>query len=229
MTKFVRVIDMERCMGCRACVAACYTENYFTPDAPWNVMNEYEVGTYPNTRTVFATMNCMHCEEAPCQKVCDSIKVHAITKNEYGVVLIDYEKCIGCQYCAAVCPYGVPQYNNSIEQLYPGQAKTPYEAIDNKDRHPTHRKKAKTVEKCTFCWHKIEEAVKAGKVDRVGKDPKYTPSCDLVCPVSARFFGDIDDPNSVVSERIGTKKATQLKKEFGTRPQVYYVLEGGDF
>lgn len=229
MTKFVRLIDMERCMGCRACVAACYTENYYTPDAPWNVMNEYEVGEYPNVRTVFATVNCMHCEEAPCQKVCDSIDVHAITKNEYGVVLIDYEKCIGCQYCAAVCPYGVPQYNKSIEQLYPDQPKTPYEAIDNENRHPTHRKKAHTVEKCTFCWHKLEGAVKAGKIDRVGKDPEYTPACDLVCPVSARFFGDIDDPNSTVSERIGTKRATQIKKEFGTRPQVYYVLEGGDF
>lgn len=229
MAKFVRLIDMERCMGCKACLAACYVENHLTPDAPWNVMLEHEVGSYPNTGKVFATMNCMHCEDAPCMKVCDEIGVHAITKNEYGVVLIDYDKCIGCKYCVATCPYGVPQFNDETAQLYPGQEKTPYEEIPSGDRHPTHRKRADVVEKCTFCWHKLEKAVNDGKVDRVGKDQAYTPSCDLVCPVNARFFGDIEDPDSEVSKMIGKKKATQLKKEFGTRPQVYYVLEGGDY
>ena len=89
MTKLARVIDMERCMGCRACIAACITENHYTPGSRWNEMVEHEVGEYPNMRTVFATMGCMHCEDAPCQKVCDSIGVHAITRNELGVVLID--------------------------------------------------------------------------------------------------------------------------------------------
>ena len=229
MTKFVRLIDMKRCMGCRACVAACHVENHLTPGAPWNVMVEHEVGTYPNASMVFATMSCMHCEDAPCKKVCDSIGISAISKNEFGVVLVDYDKCIGCQYCSAVCPYGVPQYNEQVESLYPGMQTSAYEGVPAEDRHPTHRKRAKVVEKCTFCWHKLEQAVKDKKIDRIGKDPEYTPSCDLVCPVEARFFGDIDDPDSEVSKRIGAKKATQLKKEFGTRPQVYYVLEGGDY
>lgn len=229
MAKFVRLIDMERCMGCRSCVAACSVENFLTPDAPWNVMIEREVGSYPNTRTVFSTMNCMHCEDPPCQLVCDAIGVKAISKNEFGVVLIDYDKCIGCQYCSAVCPYGVPQYNNEVAGLYPGEQKTAYEMLPYTERHPTHRKKEHVVEKCTFCWHKLEKAVNAGKTDRIGKDPEYTPSCDVVCPVNARLFGDIDDPTSAVAQRIGSKKATQLKKEFGTRPQVYYVLDGGDY
>ncbi|MDH3473576.1 MAG: 4Fe-4S dicluster domain-containing protein [Rhodospirillales bacterium] len=229
MTRYVRLIDTERCMGCRACVAACYTENYFTPDAPWNVVLEHEVGTYPNTQLAFIPVNCMHCEEPPCMEVCDAIGVHAITKNEFGVVLIDYERCIGCKYCVAACPYGVPQFNQSLKQLYPDAATTPYEQVDYADRHPTHQKKAKVVEKCTMCWHKLEAAMEAGKADRIGKDPEYTPSCDVVCPVQARIFGDIDDPDSAVAKRIGAKKATQIKKEFGTRPQVYYVLEGGDF
>lgn len=230
MTKFVRVIDMERCMGCQACVAACYTENYYTPGAPWNTMVEYEVGQFPNARTVFATMGCMHCEDAPCQRVCDAIGVHAITKDQFGVVHVDADKCIGCQYCVGVCPYGVPQYVESVKPLYPDAGEgTPYESIAKQDRHPSHRKRAKVVEKCTFCTHKLEQAVADGKTDRIGKDPRYTPSCDLVCPVNARLFGDIDDANSEVSRYIGKKKATQIKKEFGTRPQVYYVLEGGDF
>lgn len=228
MTKLVRVIDMERCMGCRSCIAVCFTENHITPDAPWNVMIEHEVGQYPYGRTVFATMNCMHCEDAPCMRACDAIGVKAISKNEFGVVLVDYDKCIGCQYCSAVCPYGVPQYNKTVNSLYP-EDETPYESLSAADRHPTHRKKANVVEKCTFCWHKLEKAVADGKTDRIGQDPQYTPSCDLVCPVNARLFGDIDDPHSAVSKYIGEKKAGQLKKEYGTRPQVYYVLQGGDF
>lgn len=229
MTTFVRVIDTQRCMGCRSCVAACAVENHFTPEAPWNAMMEYEIGRYPNVRRAYVTMNCMHCAEPACKKACDAIGVKAISKNEFGVVLIDYDKCTGCQYCAATCPYGVPQFNRSLAPLYPGAGPTPYEELADATRHPSHRKKAKVMEKCTFCWHKLERAVQDGKTGEIGKAPEYTPSCDLVCPVGARVFGDIDDPGSAVAQLIGRKKAAQLKKEFGTRPQVYYVLEGGDY
>ena len=227
MTKFVRLIDQKRCMGCRACVAACATENYFTPDAPWNVMVEYEVGTYPTVKKIFNTMSCMHCENPSCKAACDAVGAKAISKNEYGVVLIDYNKCIGCGYCVAVCPYGVPQYNKEVRDLSPGKGKIGEETIPMQNRHPTHRKKAKVVEKCTFCWHKLEKAIADNKRDRIGKDQEYTPTCDLVCPTQARVFGDADDPNSDVSKRIAATKATQLKKQFGTGPQVYYVLEEG--
>ena len=227
MTKFARLIDTKRCMGCRACVAACAVENYFTPDAPWNVMIEYEVGTYPEVKKIFNTMNCMHCENPPCKAACDAVGAKAISKNEFGVVLIDYEKCIGCGHCVAVCPYGVPQLNKAVNDLSPGNGKLGYEQIPAEDRHPTHRKKAEVVEKCTFCWHKLEKAIQDDKMDQIGKAPEYTPTCDLVCPVQARLFGDIDDPDSDVSRRIEETKAVQLKAEFGTGPQVYYVLEEG--
>ncbi|MFN6961300.1 MAG: 4Fe-4S dicluster domain-containing protein [Rhodocyclaceae bacterium] len=229
MSKFVRVIDTKRCMGCRSCVAACAVENHFTPNAPWNVMIEYEFGKYPHVSRVFVTMNCMHCENPPCKAACDAAGFKAISKNEYGVVLIDYDKCTGCRYCVATCPYGVPQYNERRDGLYPGgQHATPYESLTAGRRHPTHRKIAGVVEKCTFCWHKLEPAIRAGNHKAIGKDPRHTPSCDLVCPVGARIFGDLDDPDSEVSRIIGQKKAAQLKRAFGTRPQVYYVLEGGE-
>lgn len=227
MTKLVRLIDQKRCMGCRACLAACATENHFTPEAPWNVMVEYEVGTYPQVKKVYNTMGCMHCEQPSCKAACDSVGAKAISKNAFGVVLIDYDKCIGCGYCAAVCPYGVPQLNKQVAQLAPGKEKLGAESIDYADRHPTHRKKANVAEKCTFCAHKLEQAVADGKVDRIGKDQAYTPSCDLVCPVQARMFGDMDDPNSEISKRIKATGAKQLKTKFGTGPQVYYVLEEG--
>ncbi len=227
MAKFGRLIDQKRCMGCRACVAACAVENHFTPEAPWNVMIEYEVGTYPTVKKIYNTMNCMHCEQPSCKAACDAVGAKAISKNQFGVVLIDYDKCIGCGYCAAVCPYGVPQMNKTVADLYAGKGKTPYENIAYKERHPTHRKKAKVAEKCTFCTHKLEKAVADGKMDRIGKDQDYTPSCDLVCPVQARMFGDLDDPASDISKRIKETGAKQLKTEFGTGPQVYYVLEEG--
>lgn len=225
--KLGRLIDLKRCMGCRSCVAACAVENHFTPDAPWNVMIEYEVGTYPNVKKVFNTMNCMHCENPSCKMACDRVGAKAITKNEFGMVIIDYDKCIGCGYCASVCPYGVPQLNAKIEALAPGKEKLGAENLDYADRHPTHRKKSNVAEKCTFCAHKIDQAVADGKTDRIGKDQAYTPSCDLVCPVQARMFGDIGDPNSDISKRIKATDAKQLKTKFGNSPQVFYVLAEG--
>lgn len=227
MAKFVRVIDTDRCFGCRSCVAACAVENHCAPESLWNQMIEYESGHYPNVMRNFITMNCMHCEHPPCKAACDAAGFKAISKNEFGVVLIDYEKCTGCGYCAATCPYGVPQLNGAqVEQLYPGTDKTAYEQMA--DLSPLQHKKANTAEKCTFCWHKLEKAIAAGRMDEIGKTPDFTPTCDLVCPVQARVFGDIEDPNSAVSIYIAKKKATQIKKEFGTEPQVYYVLNGGD-
>jgi phenylacetyl-CoA:acceptor oxidoreductase 27-kDa subunit len=124
---------------------------------------------------------------------------------------------------------GIGPTTRGGNRLHPGQGKTPPEQLPAASLHASHRKKAKTVEKCTFCWHKLEKAVEKGEVNLIGKVPEYTPSCDLVCPVDARVFGDIEDPTSKVAHWVGAKKATQLKKEFGTRPQVYYVLEGGDY
>ena len=227
MTKFARLIDSTRCMGCRACVSACAVENHFTPDAPWNVMIDYEVGTYPAVTKVYNTFGCMHCDNAPCKAACDAVGAKAISRNDYGIVLVDYDKCIGCGNCVAVCPYGVPQLNAELRDLNPGKGKVGPETIAAKDRHPTHRKKAKVVEKCTFCWHKLEKAIADDKVDQIGKAQEYTPACDLVCPVSARMFGDIDDANSDISKRVKATKAVQMKTQFGTGPQVYYVLAQG--
>jgi Fe-S-cluster-containing dehydrogenase component len=222
--RLVRLIDTKRCIGCRACVAACMNENFYIPGNPWNLVIEREMGSYPYVKKTFIPMNCMHCEEPACKKACDYIGAHAISKNEGGVVIIDYEKCIGCKYCITVCPYGVPQFIEEIKTLF--EEETPYDKIER--NHPVHRKKAGVAEKCTFCWHRIEKAVQENRSDEIGVNPEFTPACDLVCPTGARVFGDIDNPDSEVSKKISSKRATQLKKHFGTKPQVYYVIDGGE-
>ncbi len=224
--KLVRLIDTTRCIGCRACVAACMNENFYVEGNPWNFLNEIEEGEFPDVKKTFVPLNCMHCEEPACKKVCDEIGVYAITKNEQGVVLIDYDKCIGCRYCETTCPYSVPQFIDEVKGLF--DSKTPYDEIPDDKRHPVHRKRAGVVEKCTFCWHRIEKAIEDGKPELIGVEFEYTPACDLVCPVGARVFGDLDDPNSEVSKKISEKNAKPIKEEFGTKPQVYYVFEGGE-
>jgi Fe-S-cluster-containing dehydrogenase component len=201
-------------------------ENFYQPKNPWIFVIEREIGTYPNVSRNFTPMNCMHCENPPCKNTCDNIQVNAITKNEYGIVLVDAEKCIGCKYCIAVCPYGAMQYISELKTLYPEDS-TPYENINPENKHSVHRKKNKTVEKCTLCWHRIEKAIEDGK--RPGDDQESTPACVINCPVKARIFGDLDDPNSEISKLISKKRATKLKREYGTNPQVYHVLEGGEY
>ena len=217
--KLAMVIDLSRCFGCRACVAACKVENMVQPGNYWNYVVEYEQGKFPNVTRIFVPMNCMHCEDPPCLKACPE---KAIYKNSYGVVLIDYRKCKGKKYCLAACPYGVIHYIPKEKNYFPGGYRTPYEKLPPEARHPLHRKKAGIAEKCTFCWHRIEKVLKEGKAP--GADYDSSPACIKVCPAEARFFGDLDDPHSEVSRLLATKRAIQLKKEFGTNPKVFYII-----
>lgn len=220
MVKLGFLIDTRRCIGCRACEAACIVENMVPPGIFWRYVLEWEHGKYPNVTRTFVTMQCMHCENPPCVEACPA---NALYKNDAGVVLVDYEKCIGCGYCTAVCPYGAPQVVEDLETYYPDEA-TPYEQIPMEKRHWTHRIVKGIATKCTFCWHKTGKAIEEGKVDRIGVDPEYTPACALVCPTEAIIIGDLDDPNSRISRLIKEKKAIQLKKEYATRPQAFYVV-----
>ncbi len=222
MVKYGLLIDQVRCIGCRSCVASCMTENYVQRGTRWNVVLQHDIGRYPNVSRVFTPINCMHCEEPACKKACDNVGAEAISKNDVGVVLYDYDKCIGCKYCIAACPYGAPQYISSLKTLYPDDS-TPYEDFPQY-KHPLHQKKANTVEKCTLCWHKLEKAIDEGKT--LGEDQESTPSCVVTCPVRARTFGDLDDPTSEISKKIAAKRAGRLKLEFGTKPQVFYVRGG---
>ena len=107
MTQVGWIVDLRKCIGCRACFVACKAENNTPLRTDWRYVVERERGTYPNPTREFVSNACNHCDEPACQKTCPT---GAITKRTSdGVVLIDQDKCIGCRYCQFVCPYGAPR------------------------------------------------------------------------------------------------------------------------
>lgn len=101
--KWGMTIDLEKCIGCHACTTACKNGKMTPPGVLYRQVSELEIGNYPNTRVVFFPRPCMQCQEPPCTKVCP---VRATYLREDGIVVIDYNKCVGCSYCIVAYPYG---------------------------------------------------------------------------------------------------------------------------
>ena len=206
MTKLGIAIDLERCVGCHTCANACKMQNNVPTGMLWNRVTtegcdviDGAVGTYPNLTRTFLPVACQHCENPACQRVCPT---GATYKDEMGRVEIDYDKCIGCRMCMAACPYtGVRSFNWEEPQHVADFA---FGDVDV----PAHEKH--TVEKCVFCWHRLAKGVE--------------PACLEMCPGRARFFGDLNDPESEVSKRIASREYKQLLPEEGTKPSVYYLV-----
>lgn len=212
------VIDLDKCTCCQSCTIACKAENnvpYSTPEdykrqrmISWHRVIVSTVGKYPSAKMQIYPMPCFHCENAPCVKVCPT---RASYKRKDGLVIIDQKICIGCKYCMIACPYGARFFN--------------FKKQEGKEYHnpDVPLRKEGVVEKCTFCVHRIDKAVKEGK--KVGNpDGEVTTACNEACPAGARYFGDLDDPNSVVSKLLGARKGVQLRQDLLTNPSVYYLL-----
>ena len=206
MTRYGLVIDLSRCIGCNACSVACKAENFTPPGVMWSKVTSSETGSYPNVKLTHQPLQCQHCANAPCVKVCP---VGATTKRADGIVLVDYNKCIGCRYCIVACPYGARTFVPSIGLYYPGQGATPYETFVPSGPKMAQPHRAGAVEKCTLCVQRVDQ----------GEDP----ACVQTCPAHARYFGDLSDPNSMVSNLIAKKGGFQLLPELGTDPSIYYL------
>lgn len=201
-------IDLARCNGCKTCSMVCKAANNLPNDTLWCKVytdgGHYEDtarGTYPyDLYLQHYPVGCQHCENPACTKACP---VGATYKDtETGIVLQDYDKCIGCRMCIGVCPYtGVRSFNWEEPKYYA-------DFSFGDDDVPAHQKH--TVEKCTFCHQRVERGEK--------------PVCVENCLSRARKFGDLDDPESEVSRLIATREHIQLLPEKGTRPSVYYLL-----
>ena len=194
------VIDLNRCTGCHACAMACKAQNGTPHGVWWSKVLESEVGTYPKCHFLFTPVSCMHCNNAPCVEVCPT---GATYKREDGIVEINPDACIGCQLCVPACPYDARTYLEKIEAVAPEYGFNPYEEM----MYASHREGV--VEKCNFC---------AGELEK-GEDP----ACVRTCPAYARFFGDLDDPESEVAQKVALAGSYQLQPETGADPSVYYL------
>lgn len=214
MAKWGMVIDLKKCIGCYACMITCKQEHFLPADMFWSRLLISETGEYPQVTKQIYPVLCNHCQDAPCVKVCPS---GAITQREDGIVIDDYDKCVGCGYCVIACPYQQRAFYDGEKEYFPGQGLTELEVI-GRELYPLQ---PGTVVKCNFCVERIEEGVRKGL--KPGVDPEATPACVNNCPAKARCFGDLDDSNSKVLTLIRQRKGFQFHPEFGTDPSVYYI------
>ena len=207
--QWAMVIDLQKCVGCDTCTVSCKAENRTPPGVTYNVVLEYEHGTFPNVAKVNLPRPCMQCDNPPCAHVCP---VAATYKRPDGIVAIDYDRCIGCRYCIAACPYGARYFDfgESYRQEMLG-----YDEVQAHEyavnRGPRRKNKAPqgVVRKCTFCLHRLAR----------GEEP----ACVETCIGDARYFGDLSNPDSIVAKLAASPRAYRLKEEAGTYPRVIYL------
>lgn len=219
MTHYGMAIDLRRCVGCQACAAACKVANNNPKDVAYNIVytktdydwdtlgtavfkgalaNDNAGGVFPDCTMFFLPMQCQHCELPACESVCPT---GATFKDpETGIVSIESELCIGCQSCVNACPYEGVRTLVSNPEYYLDVVVGEYDA-------PPHT--AGTVEKCTFCKNLIDR----------GEEP----ACMQLCLGRARYWGDLDDPESEVSKALEGRETVVLCESAGTKPSVYYL------
>ncbi|GAB4410153.1 MAG: 4Fe-4S dicluster domain-containing protein [Anaerolineae bacterium] len=220
--RWVMVIDLRKCVGCHACTIACVAENKLPPGVVYRPVLEEEIGTYPHVTRRFIPRPCMQCEKPPCVPVCP---VEATYTNKDGVVVVDYDQCIGCRYCITACPYGARTFD--FGQTYTsGTAEADglilgrnsaddYERAANFEYGTPHERRGHdespigNVRKCHFCLHRVAVGM--------------LPACVTTCIGRATMFGDANDHESLVSEMIARPNVMRLKEELGTEPRVYYL------
>ncbi|MBI2858487.1 MAG: 4Fe-4S dicluster domain-containing protein [Chloroflexi bacterium] len=226
MARWGMVIDLDKCTGCQACTVACWVENDVPHGSPeeqgqrreayWNKVISVSTGEYPATRVEFIPMPCMHCDDAPCVIVCP---VKATYHRDDGVVMQDYRRCIGCRYCIIACPYGARSFNFKKQEEKDYHRPDPPPDRADRGPWPFPRRVRGVVEKCTFCFHRIDQGIKEGL--KIGVD--VVPACVEACPARARSFGDLDDPGSEVSRLLASRGSFRLREELQTHPKVYYL------
>ncbi|MBI5213085.1 MAG: 4Fe-4S dicluster domain-containing protein [Nitrospirae bacterium] len=217
--KFGYGLDLSRCIGCRKCVYACVSENNQSrsPQVHWISVLRFKKGEkwidlensekYYNPKQVpekdffYMPVQCQQCENSPCVKACPT---QATWKEPDGIVVIDYNWCIGCRYCMAACPYGARRFNWSKPDIPANELNAETHYLGNRPRYKG------VVEKCTFCIQRT----RAGKY----------PACVEICPVGARKFGNLLDPKSEIRYLIENKRVFRLKEDLNTNPKFYYFF-----
>ncbi len=221
-TLFGYGLDLSRCIGCRRCVYACVRENNQSrdPQIHWITVLRFKKGekwvndleasqkyyfpeAVPEDGHFYMPVQCQQCENPPCVRACPT---QATWKDPDGIVVIDYNWCIGCRYCMAACPYGARKFNWGKPRISQKELNTETHYLGNRPRY------IGVVEKCTFC------------VQRVRENPGKYPACVEICPVGARKFGNLLDPKSEIRYIIDHKRVFRLKEDLNTNPKFYYFF-----
>ncbi len=214
---FGYAFNISRCKGYMDCVEACVQENNLDRKSKTQYIRIFEMdpgqldpttgdGKFhhevPVDGKFYMGVQCFHCENAPCIKACPT---KATWREPDGIVVVDYDWCIGCRYCLAACPYWGRRFNWGDPQVP--------EAEVNVDQHYLgNRMRMKGVmEKCTFCVQRTRK----GKL----------PACANACPTGSRVFGNLLDPNSEIRFVLANKKVFRFKEELGTDPKFWYFMD----
>lgn len=215
---FAYALDISRCIGCRRCVYGCVEENNQSrsPQVHWITVLEmdkergidlhhadayYNAETVPQPGKFYFPVACQQCSNPPCVKVCP---VNATWKERDGIVVIDSDWCIGCRCCMSACPYGARHFNWSTPTIPAGEINPKTEYLGNRPRPKG------VVEKCTFCIQRTRKGL--------------YPKCVEVCPVGARKFGNLLDPNSEIRYILEKKRVFILKQDLNTNPNFFYYF-----
>jgi len=211
-------LNISKCQGYRDCVSACVRENNLGRDSQMQYIRvlEMEKGTqnleqaehYYDPETVpvegkyYMPVQCMQCDNPPCVKACP---VEATWMESDGIVVVDYDWCIGCRYCMTACPYWARHFNWNEPEIPPEEINPATNYLGNRPRP------AGVVEKCHFCTQRT----------RKGRQP----ACQEACPTGARIFGNLLDPDSEIRYVLANKNVFRLKEELGTEPKFWYFTD----
>jgi Fe-S-cluster-containing dehydrogenase component len=214
---FGYAFNISRCKGFRNCVEACINENNLDRRAATQYIRIFEMeggevnlddadATYehevPAEGHFYLGTQCFQCANPPCVRVCP---VGATWQEPDGIVVIDYDWCIGCRYCMAACPYWARRFNWAAPDV-------PVEEVNTNQHYLGNRARKKgVVEKCTFCIHRT----------RLGR----LPACAEACPTGARVFGNLLDPNSEIRWVLENKRVFRLKEDLKTEPRFWYFTD----
>jgi molybdopterin-containing oxidoreductase family iron-sulfur binding subunit len=215
---FGYAIDISRCKGYRDCVHACVEENnqgraseiqyirVLQMDVGSSNLEEsehyYDPAEVPVEGKYYLPVQCMQCDDPPCVKACP---VKATWMEPDGIVVIDYDWCIGCRYCMTACPYWARHFNWTEPQIAADDLNPKTHYLGNRPRPRG------VVEKCHFCIQRT----------RKGRQP----ACLESCPTGARIFGNLLDPNSEIRYVLENKTVFRLKEDLGTEPKFWYFTD----
>ena len=216
-TSFAYALNLSMCIGCRRCAEACHVENNHdraTNNSYIRVLEidkgsvdlAYSTTTYehpvPRKDKYYMPVQCHQCDNAPCVSVCP---IEATWKEADGIVVVDYNWCIGCRYCEAACPYHARRFNWEKPEI-------PADEVNPDQAYLSNRIRPQGVmEKCTFCLHRTRRGA--------------LPACLEACPTGSRVFGDLNDPDSPIRWVLENKRVFVLKEDLGTNPRFFYFFD----